>query len=150
MIKRAWTAGLTALATAGLALAQTPSAPLPRVDTDEGFALFQQKGFSCHGAAGAVGAPNPETLRSMGPERVYAALTTGPMKALGDTLSESDRKLVSAAVGGALAGRTGHSVVAAGVGFGKMAQQRGRGPAAPGPRPILLRRRRSGRRRSAG
>ena len=108
MIRRAWAWGLAALAAGGLALAQTPRTPLPRVDTDEGFALFQQKCFTCHGnAAAAPSAPSPETLRAMGPDRVYEALTTGPMKAVGDTLSDAERKMVSAAVGGRILGSAG-------------------------------------------
>ena len=43
----------------------------------------------------------------MGPERVYEALTTGPMKAVGDTLTETERKMVSASVGGRILGSAG-------------------------------------------
>lgn len=51
----AWiVAALPALAVALASMA----APLPRVDTDEGFALFQQKSLGCHGnAAAATGIP---------------------------------------------------------------------------------------------
>ncbi|HVY35450.1 MAG TPA: PQQ-binding-like beta-propeller repeat protein [Caulobacteraceae bacterium] len=103
-----WIVGALALVlmAANTAQAQPPKgAPLPRVDTDEGFALFQQKCFGCHGnAAVAPSVPSPEALRSLGPERIYDALTTGPMKAVGDAMSEADRKMVSASIGGRVLG----------------------------------------------
>ena len=40
----------------------------------------------------------------MSPERIYAALTTGVMKSVGDTLSEEDRRRVSESLAGQLLG----------------------------------------------
>src|SRR5262249_35114096 len=47
---------------------------------------------------------SPAALRSMSPERIYTALTTGIMKSVGDTLSEADRRRVAESLAGQLLG----------------------------------------------
>ncbi len=75
-----------------------------RRGTEFGFAVFQQHCVSCHGNPAFQSAPAPATLRSMSPERIYTALTTGVMKSVGDTLSEEDRRRVSESLAGQLMG----------------------------------------------
>ena len=91
----------------------TPAgAAFERRGTEFGFAVFQQHCVSCHGNPSFPDAPAPATLRSMSPERIYTALTTGIMKSVGDTLSEEDRRRVAESVSGQLLGtaRTGDAV----------------------------------------
>ncbi len=75
-----------------------------RRGTEFGFAVFQQHCVACHGNPKYERAPSPAALRSMSPERIYAALTTGVMKPVGDTLSEEDRRRVSESLAGQLLG----------------------------------------------
>jgi polyvinyl alcohol dehydrogenase (cytochrome) len=82
-------------------------ATLERSGTEFGFAVFQQHCVSCHGNPLFQSAPAPATLRTMSPERIYTALTTGVMKAIGDTLSEEDRRRVSESLAGQLLGTAG-------------------------------------------
>ena len=79
------------------------SAP-ERIGTELGFAVFQQHCVSCHGNPAYDRAPQPATLRSMTPERIYAALTTGIMKTVGDTLTEVDRRRVAESLAGQFLG----------------------------------------------
>ncbi len=109
------------VATAALAdaLAQEPvnsgtaatSEPLPSnmslnksEPSNVGFRIFQQTCLGCHGKPEYPQAPSPTVLRSYTPERIYQALTSGAMKAVGDTLSDTDRALVAQAVAGRLFG----------------------------------------------
>jgi polyvinyl alcohol dehydrogenase (cytochrome) len=80
------------------------SAKRERIGTEFGFAVFQQHCVSCHGNPAYDRAPSPATLRSMPPERIYAALTTGIMKPVGDTLTEEDRQRVAESLSGQLLG----------------------------------------------
>ena len=87
------------------ASASAPANAAPeRRGTEFGFAVFQQHCVSCHGNPAFQSAPAPATLRSMSPERIYTALTTGVMKSVGDTLSEEDRRRVSESLAGQLLG----------------------------------------------
>ena len=79
-------------------------APPERRGTELGFAVFQRQCVACHGNPTYERAPSPATLRSMSPERIYTALTTGLMKSVGDTLSEEDRRRVSESLAGQLLG----------------------------------------------
>lgn len=82
-----------------------PAAAIPeRQGTEFGFAVFQQHCVSCHGNPAFQSAPSPATLRTMTPERIYAALTTGIMKSVGDTLTEQDRRRVAESLAGQLLG----------------------------------------------
>jgi polyvinyl alcohol dehydrogenase (cytochrome) len=91
-----------------VALQWTPAQAEPekheRIGTEFGFAVFQQHCVSCHGNPAYDRAPSPATLRSMPPERIYAALTTGIMKSVGDTLTEEDRRRVAESLSGQLLG----------------------------------------------
>ncbi len=84
--------------------AQAAGAAPERRGTELGFAVFQQHCVSCHGNPAFERAPPPATLRSMTPERIYTALTSGIMKSVGDTLSEEDRRRVSESLAGQFLG----------------------------------------------
>ncbi len=86
-----------------VALAADGSAP-ERRGTELGFAVFQQHCVSCHGNPAYERAPKPATLRTMSPERIYTALTTGIMKSVGDTLNEADRRRVAESLAGQFLG----------------------------------------------
>ncbi len=86
------------------ALAADSAAPPERRGTEFGFAVFQQHCVSCHGNPAYERAPPPATLRTMSPERIYTALTTGIMKSVGDTLTEEDRRRVSESLAGQFLG----------------------------------------------
>src|SRR5437016_2237752 len=75
------------LLTAGAATAQTPEA------------LFQSKCANCHSAVSAVGAPLPETLRQMSWQNILAALETGKMKGVGETLTAVERDSIAKFLG---------------------------------------------------
>ncbi|MEJ0007085.1 MAG: PQQ-binding-like beta-propeller repeat protein [Steroidobacteraceae bacterium] len=85
------------------AAAADSSAP-ERRGTELGFAVFQQHCVSCHGNPAMERAPSPATLRTMSPERIYTALTTGIMKSVGDTLNEADRRRVAESLAGQFLG----------------------------------------------
>jgi polyvinyl alcohol dehydrogenase (cytochrome) len=72
--------------------------------TEMGFAIFQQRCVTCHGNPAYERAPSPAALRDMPPERIYAALSSGVMKSVGDSLSEAERRLVAESVAGRLLG----------------------------------------------
>ena len=101
-MKRWMTAGAVAFAGAvgvfGAATmwgqAQTPDRP-GSAGTETGFAVFQTRCMSCHGNSNVPRAPQPAAIRQMSPERIYGALTNGPMKSQGDALSEDQRKMVA-------------------------------------------------------
>src|SRR5216684_4008325 len=83
--------------------AQTPEPP--RLGTESGFGIFQQKCMTCHGNANAPEkAPDPSTLRQLSPERILDALTSGAMKILGQRLSDEEKRRVAESVSGRLLG----------------------------------------------
>src|ERR1700761_8961268 len=89
------------------AAAADGSAP-ERRGTELGFAVFQQHCVACHGNPAFERAPSPAALRSMTPERIYTALTSGVMKSVGDTLNEADRRRVAESLAGQLLGSADH------------------------------------------
>ena len=68
-----------------------------------GFGIFQQRCMGCHGREG-IEAPTPAELRSMSPERIYEAITTGAMQIHGADLSDADRRKVAESIAGRLIG----------------------------------------------
>jgi polyvinyl alcohol dehydrogenase (cytochrome) len=72
----------------------------PGSDTEMGFIVFQQHCTACHGNPAVERAPTPPQLRAMSPERILAALTSGPMKMVGDTLTDVQRRKVAASLAG--------------------------------------------------
>ncbi|HYA16494.1 MAG TPA: PQQ-binding-like beta-propeller repeat protein, partial [Bryobacteraceae bacterium] len=63
--------------------------------TETGFRTFQTKCMNCHGNPAVERAPSPAVIRQMSPERIYAALTTGPMAGQGASLSDTDKKMLA-------------------------------------------------------
>jgi len=94
----------------GLVAAQPPpSAPEAAGSgggTETGFAVFQTRCMGCHGNPNVPQAPQPSAIRQMSPERIYAALTTGPMQAQGASLSEDQKKMLAAFMSGRPLGST--------------------------------------------
>ena len=76
----------------------------PAAFTEGGLMLFQSNCLICHGKAGVERAPAPEVLRAMPPERIYAALTTGVMKSIGDALTDVQKRQVAESAAGRLMG----------------------------------------------
>ena len=101
-------AGLGYFAWTGSTLAQAPAQGKGKqqgkqggsAGTESGFAVFQTRCMGCHGNPNVERAPSPEQIRQMSPERIYAALTTGPMKAQGDALTEDQRRMTAAFMAG--------------------------------------------------
>jgi polyvinyl alcohol dehydrogenase (cytochrome) len=73
--------------------AANPAAALPSTET--GIGTFQQHCMSCHGNPSVPLAPSPGAIRQMTPERIYDALTTGPMKPQGDSLTDMQKKMLA-------------------------------------------------------
>lgn len=70
--------------------------PVQSSGTESGFAVFQTHCMGCHGnPAMADRAPSPAALRQMSPERIYEALTTGPMKSQGSSLTEDQKRMTA-------------------------------------------------------
>jgi polyvinyl alcohol dehydrogenase (cytochrome) len=108
-LRRALICALVLAAPASTAYASAATVPAvpasaERTGTEFGFAVFQQHCVSCHGNPAFERAPPPAALRSMSPERIYAALTTGIMKSVGDALNDADRRRVSESLAGQLLG----------------------------------------------
>ncbi|MEI9965911.1 MAG: PQQ-binding-like beta-propeller repeat protein [Caulobacteraceae bacterium] len=72
--------------------------------TEGGLMAFESKCLSCHGNPAYDRAPSPQALRAMPPERIYEALTTGPMKFIGDTLSDKEKRQIAESTAGRLMG----------------------------------------------
>ena len=87
--------GLAAWFSVARAQEAPPKAAPTTAGTESGFAVFQTRCMSCHGNANVPRAPEPAAIRQMSPERIYEALTRGPMKGQGDALSEDQRRMVA-------------------------------------------------------
>jgi polyvinyl alcohol dehydrogenase (cytochrome) len=77
--------------------------------TEIGNGIFEQKCVSCHEhPASGSRAPSFATMKLMTPEKIYAALTTGPMAVVvGNTMTDMEKRRVAEAVSGRLIGSTG-------------------------------------------
>src|SRR5580658_10050853 len=117
---------LAACASLGLAVyggaqdsVPNPAAPTPGAaqakplaaasGTEIGNGLFEQKCVTCHEhPATGSRAPSFATMKLMTPEKIYEALTTGPMAVVvGNTLTDTEKRRVAEAVTGRLIGSTG-------------------------------------------
>src|SRR5436190_7165838 len=63
--------------------------------TESGFATFQTQCAQCHGNPNVDRAPSAEALREMSPEKIYAALTTGPMQQQASALNDGQKKALA-------------------------------------------------------
>ena len=82
-------AALCLTGTASVAAAQGP----PAAGAD-GAAVFTRACASCH-QPGQTAVPPPETLRTLAPEAIVTALTTGKMAEQGKTLSAAEHRAVA-------------------------------------------------------
>ena len=80
----------------------TPAWAVPMAMTDARYLiLFEQHCGSCHGMTStAPRAPNREALVAFSPERVYDALTTGPMVAHSSDLTDDEKRGIAMNVTG--------------------------------------------------
>lgn len=80
---------------------ETPQRAVQSMGTESGFAVFQTKCMGCHGnPAMKDRAPDPATLRQLPPEKIYEALTSGPMKVQGSSLTDDQRRMVAVFMSG--------------------------------------------------
>ncbi|HXQ26424.1 MAG TPA: PQQ-binding-like beta-propeller repeat protein [Candidatus Acidoferrales bacterium] len=101
---------LGSLAWAGAARAQAPAqapaqTPPPAganlaTGTETGIGTFQTHCMGCHGNPNLERVPSPDTIRQMSPERIYDALTTGAMKAQGDSLTDDQKRMLATFLSG--------------------------------------------------
>jgi len=80
--------------------AETPAGGPPPRGTEFGFAVFEKNCTACHGNPAVERAPSPAQLRQFTAERILDALTTGPMRAVGDTLTDVERRQVAVSLSG--------------------------------------------------
>ncbi|HVZ20779.1 MAG TPA: PQQ-binding-like beta-propeller repeat protein [Vicinamibacterales bacterium] len=63
--------------------------------TESGFATFQTQCAKCHGNPDVARAPSPDALREMTPEKIYEALSTGPMQQQASALGDAQKKALA-------------------------------------------------------
>jgi polyvinyl alcohol dehydrogenase (cytochrome) len=82
---------------AGSAFSADTAAPAsaPPAGTELGFLNFQTKCMNCHGNPIVERAPTPAAIREMSPERIYEALSSGVMKAQGDSLTDEEKRTLA-------------------------------------------------------
>lgn len=71
-----------------------------RMSESTGLNLFQNNCTNCHGITPVEHAPSEATIKTMAPEAIYDAITTGLMKNMAASLSDSDKRLLSEYLGG--------------------------------------------------
>jgi polyvinyl alcohol dehydrogenase (cytochrome) len=86
-------------ATALLALS-APCVLAQRLSESTGVNLFKNNCTSCHGTTPVERAPSEALIKQMPPERIYEAITTGPMKTMAEKLSDDDKRLLAEYMGG--------------------------------------------------
>ena len=78
-------------------------------ETIPGIHLYEQNCSGCHnnmgdGAPAAGRAPNLTTLQSMTPERIYAAITGGPMAPMAAKLNDDEKRDLAETLSGRILG----------------------------------------------
>jgi polyvinyl alcohol dehydrogenase (cytochrome) len=71
-----------------------------RLSESTGVNLFSNHCTACHGAKPADRAPTEAGIRQMPPERIYEAITTGPMKEMAKDLTDAEKRLLAEFMGG--------------------------------------------------
>src|SRR6185312_13591672 len=94
-----------AMLVAGTGFAQDPPArvpPVPQVRRSEstGVNLFKNNCTTCHGEPPVEHAPSESTIKTMTPERIWEAITTGVMANNAKSLSDTDKVLLAEYMGG--------------------------------------------------
>ena len=74
------------------------------IGSETGYGIFQQHCMNCHGNPDVPKAPEVAALRAMSPEKIYTALTSGPMQVQGKDLSDLAKRRVAESVSGRLLG----------------------------------------------
>jgi polyvinyl alcohol dehydrogenase (cytochrome) len=97
--------GFAVAAKAQQSAAAPAAAPPPQTanlsaGTETGIGTFQTHCMGCHGNPQVPQAPAPDAIRQMTPEKIYEALTTGPMKPQGDQLTDDQRKMLATFLSG--------------------------------------------------
>src|SRR5258708_838201 len=77
-----------------------PSAFAQRLSESTGVNLFKNNCTSCHGITPVERAPSEALIKQMPPERIYEAITTGPMKTMAAKLTDAEKVLLSEYMGG--------------------------------------------------
>jgi len=93
-------ATLPALAQAPAAQQSPPPQQPPRVSEGAGSRQFGEFCRTCHGNAKVERAPDPAALKRMAPEKIYEAITTGPMKEYAKDLGDQDKRYLAEFVAG--------------------------------------------------
>ncbi len=76
--------------------AQSSAAPAAtRISEGTGSRQFGENCRVCHRNPPVERAPDPAALKSMAPERIYAAITTGEMKEQAKNLSDADKRAIA-------------------------------------------------------
>jgi len=91
------TSGITLWAP--LVLAQ-PQLQQQRLSESTGINLFSSHCTQCHGLAPVEHAPTEATIRTMSPERIYEAISTGSMKTNAASLTDDEKRLLAEFMGG--------------------------------------------------
>ena len=81
-------------------LLSAPSIFARRLSESTGVNLFKNNCTSCHGATPVERAPTESAIKQMPPERIYEAITTGPMKTMAEKLSDDEKRLLAEYMGG--------------------------------------------------
>lgn len=83
-----------------LMLLSLPPAFAQRLSESTGINLFANNCTACHGLVPVEHAPTEATIRSMPPERIYEAITTGSMKQNASNLTDTEKRLLAEFMGG--------------------------------------------------
>src|SRR5580704_5625700 len=71
-----------------------------RLSESTGLNLFQNNCTSCHGVTPVEHAPTEATIKTMSPEAIFEAITTGLMKNMAASLNDNDKRLLAEYLGG--------------------------------------------------
>jgi polyvinyl alcohol dehydrogenase (cytochrome) len=71
-----------------------------RLSESTGLNLFQNNCTSCHGVTPVEHAPTEATIKTLSPEAIYEAITTGLMKNMAESLNDNDKRLLAEYLGG--------------------------------------------------
>jgi polyvinyl alcohol dehydrogenase (cytochrome) len=74
--------------------------PQQRLSESTGINVFAAHCTQCHGIVPVEHAPTEATIRAMTPEAIYAAITTGTMRANAANLTDAEKRLLAEFMGG--------------------------------------------------
>jgi polyvinyl alcohol dehydrogenase (cytochrome) len=81
-------------------LAVAPVLKGQRLSESTGINLFQANCTGCHSESPVEHAPSESAIKTMPPERIYEAITTGAMKNMAAKLTDGEKRLLAEYVGG--------------------------------------------------